>query len=262
MSENKRKTTIILAVAVMTLMFAACDSGVTSDDDNVVTETAASVSILQMSGFVSIERGENLYEGREGIRLLDLDIIHTGEEASVWLSLGDDKAVQLGGQSALRIDRQNDGFELTLMEGEIVGYTDQLLTAGEGAALASASMSMGVRGQAELFDGLLTLNSELPPSMAGFSGRAEFSWENYHYAGEWQDGAPAGEGTVVISQDDGDITLKGTLVDGFFHGLTVRTVSLDNGIILNDELDLNMGRLASTNKQVYGMQPWMSGDAP
>jgi hypothetical protein len=259
---NNRKTLLLLLVAAAMLVFAACDSSVTSDGDGTVTETAASVTILQTAGFVSIERGDHLYEGREGIRLRDLDIVRTGEAAAAWLALDDEKAVQLGEQTTLRIDRQNAGFELTLMEGEIAAYTDELLTAGEDAALASASISMGVRGSAELFDGLVTLNSELPPSMAGFSGWGDYTWENYHYVGEWLDGIPQGEGVVTITQEDGEVRLTGDLVDGFFHGPMVRSVTLDNGVVLNDELDLNMGRWANTSKQVYGMQPWISGGTP
>jgi hypothetical protein len=256
------KTPYFLALIAATLAFAGCDSTVTSDTDKAVTETANNVTILQMLGFVSIERGDNLYEGREGVRLLDLDIVRTGEAASAWLSLDDDRALQLGEQTALRIDRQNAGFELTLLAGEIVAYTDQLQGADEDVTFASANMSMGVRGQTELFDGLLTLNSELPPSMVGFSGWEEYTWENYYYVGEWQDGAPAGEGMVVITQEDGEVTLTGELVNGFFHGLTTRSIALNNGIILDDELELNMGRLANTSRQVYGMQPWISGETP
>jgi hypothetical protein len=264
---NKKKTALLLIIMSVTGLFVGCDSSVTSNGDTAVTETATSVSILQMAGFVSIERENGLnevclYEAREGIRLHDLDIVRTGEGAFVWLSLDDDKALQLGENSALRVDRQGTGFELTLTEGEIVAYTDQISNEGEDLAFAGATMSMGVRGQTELFDGLLTLNYDIPPSVKDFNGWNEFAWENYRYAGEWLDGAPYGEGTVYITNADGEVTLTGNLVDGFFHGPTARTITLDNGIVLNDELDLNMGWWANSSRQVYGMPPWTSGGTP
>jgi hypothetical protein len=256
----------LVFILLATLALTACGKSAATDDGSgasaTVSETAASTTILKVAGFVSLERGGSLFEAPEGLRLKDLDIVQTGDDSSVWLSLDGEKALQLGPQSALRVDRQGTGLELTLMEGEIVAYTDKLDT-GETSTFTGANMAMGVRGGSiELFDGLLTLNSELPqPLMAGFTGWDEFDWENYHYVGEWLDGTPSGEGTVTITRADGTETLTGTLVDGLFEGKTARTVALDNGIILNDELEFVQGRLSS-GRQIYGMQPWTNGETP
>jgi hypothetical protein len=255
----------LVFILLATLALTACGKSAATDDGSsasaTVSETAASTTILKTAGFVSLERGGSLFEAPEGLRLKDLDVVQTGEDSSVWLSLDGEKALQLGPQSALRVDRQGTGLELTLMEGEIVAYTDKLDT-GEASTFTGANMAMGVRGgSVELFDGLLTLNSELPLSMAGFSGWEEFTWENYHYAGEWQNGNPTGEGTVTITRADGTETLTGTLVDGFFEGKTARTIALDNGIVLNDELEFAQGRLNSSG-QIYGMSPWTNGKTP
>jgi hypothetical protein len=173
--------------------------------------------------------------------------------------------VQLGEQRAVRIDRQGSGFELTLVEGEVVAYTDQLIDTGDDLTFTGVNMAMGVRGSLELFDGLLTLNSELAelaPSMAGFTGWEEYTWGNYHYAGEWREGMPLGEGTVSVALADGTMTLTGKLEDGFFNGTTTRTIELNSGVILNDVLELKMGRVSDSSRQVYGMQPWIGGEAP
>jgi hypothetical protein len=75
-----------------------------------LTEEVNAISVLETTGTVNVERPPENITAREGMRLQERDTVQTASSSTAWLSLDDDKAVQLSELTALRID-YNPGAE-------------------------------------------------------------------------------------------------------------------------------------------------------
>ncbi|MDR0220206.1 MAG: FecR family protein, partial [Lachnospiraceae bacterium] len=67
-------------------------------------------------------------------------------ESAAWLLLEEDRAVELGENSALHIDRQSKGFVLTLTAGEVTARIDKPLSDGEEFTVKAGNLALAVRG--------------------------------------------------------------------------------------------------------------------
>ncbi|MDR0220653.1 MAG: FecR family protein [Lachnospiraceae bacterium] len=105
-----------------------------------------SVSVLEVTNSVNVDRGEEEIAARKGMRLQNLDTVRTDSASSAWLSLDDTKAVELSELTALQIDQQARGFVLTLASGEIKSQIDQPLATDEDFAVQAGNLVLAVRG--------------------------------------------------------------------------------------------------------------------
>jgi ferric-dicitrate binding protein FerR (iron transport regulator) len=80
------------------------------------------------------------------MRLRNLDTMQTAAASSSWLTLDENKAVQLGEQTGLRVDRQALGFALTLLKGEITAQIEKPLDSDESFTVHAGNITLGVRG--------------------------------------------------------------------------------------------------------------------
>ncbi|MDR0220652.1 MAG: DUF5050 domain-containing protein [Lachnospiraceae bacterium] len=124
---------LLLAIVALALSLAACKG-------------TGSVSVLEVTNSVNVDRGEEEIAARKGMRLQNLDTVRTGSASSAWLSLGEAKAVELSELTALRVDRQERGFVLTLAYGEIKNQIDQPLATDEDFAVQAGNHVLAVRG--------------------------------------------------------------------------------------------------------------------
>jgi hypothetical protein len=111
-----------------------------------LTSAIHSVKVLQVNGTVEVERPSIVIPARANMRLWNLDTVRTGSGSSSWLSLDDSKAVELSEWTSVRIDKQGQGFVLTLQYGEIKNQIDQPLHADEEYIVKAGSLALSVRG--------------------------------------------------------------------------------------------------------------------
>jgi hypothetical protein len=111
-----------------------------------LTDTVNTVSVLETTGTVDIERSSDTLAARVGMRLMNLDTVRTGGASSAWLSLDSDKAIGLAEQTSLRVDQSARGFELTLVAGEIRAQIDKPLADGEDFTVQAGNLALAVRG--------------------------------------------------------------------------------------------------------------------
>jgi hypothetical protein len=141
-ATNKRKKGIVIAVGVVVLVLGGAIAGHFLGFFNSVRL----VTVLDVSGTVEIERLPDILTARAGMRLQNLDTIRTDSGSSSWLSLDDVKAVELAELTALHIDKQAQGFVLTLDYGEIKTQIDKPLAADEEFVVVAGELVLAVRG--------------------------------------------------------------------------------------------------------------------
>jgi hypothetical protein len=175
-----KKAIVTILALMLALSLAACGSGNTGGSggasggmgasskptpvaNEVIDEGVSAVSLLELTGEANIERGAEELSARAGMRLMNLDTLRTMAESAAWLLLEEDRAVELGENSALHIDRQSKGFVLTLTEGEVTARLDRQLNDGEEFTVKVGGLALSVRGTiftAWLDGAIVTVNVE------------------------------------------------------------------------------------------------------
>jgi len=127
----------IAFTAIILLLISSC-----SRQD----ETYVSMSVLSTTGTVDIERSSQTLTAREGMRLINQDVVLTAAASTAWLTLDEFKAAQLAELTRLRVDRQPAGFKLALLAGEITSQIDKPLDDDDSFTVTAANLVFGVRG--------------------------------------------------------------------------------------------------------------------
>ena len=130
----------ISALLAILLLLTGCGPG------NIQGDKYASVTILSTAGTVTVDRSGNTITARDGMRLVNLDALLTAAVSSSWLTLDEFKAVELGELTGLQVDKQGNGFVLTLTKGEITAQIDKPLNDSESFTVHAGNLTLGVRG--------------------------------------------------------------------------------------------------------------------
>jgi hypothetical protein len=117
--------------------------------------TAAEIGQIKvLKGQVSIERNGQVMQGNLGTRLEPSDILRTGSDGSVGITMGDNSLLSMGPNSILPLDRYefdsttNQGrFDAQLKKGSLAVISGRIAKqAPEAMTVRTPSATLGVRG--------------------------------------------------------------------------------------------------------------------
>ena len=106
------------------------------------------------SGNVTIDRGDQALQGRLGVRLQQGDVVTTGADGSVGITMSDNSLLSAGPNSVLALDQYafdtttNQGrFDTSLSKGTLAVVSGRLARQSPGAmTVRTPSAILGVRG--------------------------------------------------------------------------------------------------------------------
>jgi hypothetical protein len=134
------------SLGLITAIFVLCPLASALADDAGVVKT--------LSGKVSVKRGNDLLEARQGMTVQTSDQIMTGDKSTVGITLNDNTLLTAGGNAILSLDRfkfdprtEKGELEANVKRGSLSVISGKLAKSSpENVQFKTASVTLGVRG--------------------------------------------------------------------------------------------------------------------
>ena len=133
---------------------------------------ATTMKIAGTDGTVTIttDKGKDI-AAKVDTKLLSGYTIKTAAASYCFISLDDSKAIKLGQNTKVKVEKSNKKIELTLKSGEIYFDVDQKLSGDESMNIKTANMTTGIRGT----NGVAKIvESPVPVAVEAFEGGGDY----------------------------------------------------------------------------------------
>lgn len=127
----------------------------TAADTNSHTNSSASIGMIKTTrGSVTVQRGPESLVAQPGTAIRQADVIITGPDSAVGITMKDNSVLSAGPRSTLQMDRftfdsrtQKGAMEATLKRGSLSGISGAIArNSPEAVKFKTSSITLGVRG--------------------------------------------------------------------------------------------------------------------
>lgn len=122
---------------------------------NTAADASASIGMIKTTrGSVTVQRGPESLVAQPGTAILQADVITTGLDSAVGITMKDNSVLSAGPRSTLQMDRftfdsrtQKGAMEATLKRGSLSGISGAIArNSPEAVKFKTSSITLGVRG--------------------------------------------------------------------------------------------------------------------
>ena len=145
----------VAALAVLMVTGQAPAAANTASDTHSNTDSSASIGMIKTTrGSVTVQRGPESLVAQPGTAIRQADVITTGPDSAVGITMKDNSVLSAGPRSTLQMDRfnfdsrtQKGAMEATLKRGSLSGISGAIArNSPEAVKFKTSSITLGVRG--------------------------------------------------------------------------------------------------------------------
>lgn len=154
-------------------VFAAALTGCTKKNES------RKMSLIEVDGTISIERGKETITGERGMELKSGDVIVTGEKSGARIRIDDDKFLYLGASSNILLTAKgtadNGKTSVFVEKGSVMTEVKRKLNAASSFDVVTPNTSMAIRGTKTLTEVYEDILGAIKTSAAVVEGQVVFS---------------------------------------------------------------------------------------